>query len=321
MASGLLELQAIRKYFPIKKGLLRQTSGAVRAVDGVSLEVKKGENLGLVGESGSGKTTLGKLIMKLLETDKGRIIFQGQDITCLSDKELRGIRRKMQIVFQDPFASLDPRFNVERIIAEGMVGDIQKTRQERRERVEQLLGLVGLSAGMAGRFPHEFSGGERQRIAIARALASQPQFLVLDEAVSSLDVLAQAQILRLLLDLQQKFDLTYLFISHNLRVIRKVCQRVAVMYQGKIVEAGTSREIFEHALHPYTQELLSAALDFKTGGRDKNDFFTEDKSGCCYNRTCLHRHDACSGQEPELKEVSPGHLVSCHFTIENRKRL
>lgn len=313
MSDGLLELQAVKKYFPIKRGLLRQTSGLVKAVDNIALKVKKGENLGLVGESGSGKTTLGKLILKLLEVDGGRITFQGQDITHFSNKQMLGIRKQMQIVFQDPFGSLDPRFNVEKIISEGMVLGLKKTQREKRERVEQLLKLVGLSGQMAARFPHEFSGGERQRIAIARSLASQPQFLVLDEAVSSLDVLVQAQILRLLLDLQQKFDLTYLFISHNLRVIKKVCQRIAVMYQGKIVEVGDTPEIFARPLHPYTQELLSAALDFKVRSKFRDIFFTESSPGCCYNKTCLHQEGVCFEVEPELKEVSPGHLVSCHL--------
>lgn len=317
MSDDLLKLQGVRKYFPLKSGLWRQSSGWVKAVDNIDLTVKRGENLGLVGESGSGKTTLGKLILKLLEVDGGKIIFQGQDITHFSTRQMSGIRKQMQMVFQDPFGSLDPRFNVEEIISEGMVSGFEKNQLGRKRRVRELLELVGLTSEMANRFPHEFSGGERQRIAIARSLASNPQFLILDEAVSSLDVLVQAQILRLLLDLQQRFGLTYLFISHNLRVIKKVCSRIAVMYQGKMVEIGDSQEIFEEAVHPYTQELLSAALDFQVRSQHNNDFFTEDSPGCCYNKSCVHRQENCFKVAPELIEVTPGHWVS--YLLVNKK--
>lgn len=262
MSERLLELQAVKKYFPVKRGLLRKTSGYVKAVDDIDLVVRKGENLGIVGESGSGKTTLGKLILRLLEVDSGRIIFQGQEINSLPLRKMQEVRKEMQIVFQDPFASLDPRFNIEDIISEGLIYWPNKSRQAKKDRVRELLELVGLSMDMVNRFPHEFSGGERQRIAIARSLATNPKFLVLDEAVSSLDILIQSQILRLLLDLQQKFDLTYLFISHNLRVVKKVCSRIAVMYQGKIIEEASCRDIFENASQAYTQQLLAAALDF-----------------------------------------------------------
>lgn len=318
MAINLLELNSVKKYFPIKRGPLRLTAGYVKAADQVDLVIKKGENLGLVGESGSGKTTLAKLILKLLKVDSGSIVFQGQDITHLSDKKMVEVRKNMQIVFQDPFGSLDPRFNVEGIISEGMDTHIQRNKSIARERVEGLLDLVGLSSEMIDRFPHEFSGGERQRIAIARSLATNPKFLVLDEAVSSLDVLVQTQILHLLLDLQQRLDLTYLFISHNLRVIKKICQRIAVMYRGKIVEVVSSKDILENALHPYTQELLSAAIDFQARVKNNNDFFAEDIRGCCYNKVCKHREDICLEREPKLGEMGSGHFVNCHFL--NRKK-
>jgi oligopeptide transport system ATP-binding protein len=256
VADHLLELSGLQKRFPIKRGLLRSTKGYVYAVDNVDLVIDRGENLGLVGESGSGKTTLGRLILRLLDADRGRILFQGQDITGFSDKMMKGIRKKMQVVFQDPFSSLDPRFSVEGIILEGMD-------RKRKARVAELLDCVGLSSDVAERFPDEFSGGERQRIAIARSLVNNPRLIILDEAVSSLDVLTQSQIINLLRELQQRFGLTYLFISHNLRLLKRICSRIAVMYQGKIVETALTKDIFERPAHPYTRQLLSAALDYR----------------------------------------------------------
>lgn len=260
----LLELRQIKKYFPLKKGFLRATKDFVRAVDSVDLTILKGENLGLVGESGCGKTTLGRLILKLMPMDEGEIIFNGQDISRTSNRQMRNLRKDLQMIFQDPYNSLDPRFTVRDIILEAMIFDKTSPTPQKIERVKELLKAVRLSSDMVDRFPHEFSGGERQRIAIARALAMNPQLLILDEAVSSLDVLVQDEIIRLLMELQKRFNLTYLFISHNLRVVKKIGHRIAVMYRGKIVELAPAEEIFKNPLHPYTKELLLAAIEYKT---------------------------------------------------------
>ncbi|OGX29107.1 MAG: hypothetical protein A2705_01075 [Omnitrophica WOR_2 bacterium RIFCSPHIGHO2_01_FULL_52_10] len=267
----LLELKNIRKSFPVKGGSLSRPRSFVRAVDGVDLALASGENLGLVGESGCGKTTLGRVIVKLTAPESGNILFAGKDITFLPGRQFREYRKKMQMVFQDPYSSLDPRFTVCRILEEAMTLEWRKysTSVKRRERAAQLLKAVGLTPGMMERFPHEFSGGERQRIAIARALVLNPKLLILDEAVSSLDVLMQQQILDLLDGLQKEFQVTYLFISHNLRVVAKISRRIAVMYQGRIVESAPTRELLNNPLHPYTKELLAAAVDYKTSVREQ----------------------------------------------------
>ncbi len=267
----LLELRNIKKSFPVKGGFLSRSQSFVRAVDGVDLALVAGENLGLVGESGCGKTTLGRIILKLTAPDSGRIAFNGYDVTTMSGRDFRRYRKEMQMVFQDPYSSLDPRFTVYRVLEEAMTLEREKypTPAKRRGRVAQLLKAVGLNPEMMERFPHEFSGGERQRVAIARALVLNPKLLILDEAVSSLDVLIQKQILDLLDRLQKEFQLTYLFISHNLRVVARISRRIAVMYQGRIVESAPTRELLSGPLHPYTKELLAAAVDYKASDGEK----------------------------------------------------
>ncbi len=258
----LLELQNIKKYFLSQGHFSHHKRQYVKAVDGVHLSIQEGEHLGLVGESGCGKTTLGRIALRLLSCDEGRILFQGQDITHWSQRKLRFLRQELQTVFQDPLSSLDPRFTVRQILSEAMLFQ-KKNLAHQEQRQKELLSLVRLPKDILDRFPHEFSGGERQRIAIARALAVNPKLIILDEAVSSLDVLVQEEILNLLCDLQKRCRVTYFFISHNLRVIKKLCLKVAVMFQGKIIEMGPCEEIFRNPLHPYTQQLLSAALHYR----------------------------------------------------------
>ncbi len=267
----LLELKNIKKSFPVTGGFLARPRSFVRAVDGVDLALAPGENLGLVGESGCGKTTLGRIILKLIAPDSGTIAFNGYDTTTVSNRDFRRYRKQMQMVFQDPYSSLDPRFTVYRVLEEAMTLEWKKypTPAKRRVRAARSLEAVGLDPEMMERFPHEFSGGERQRIAIARALVLSPKLLILDEAVSSLDVLIQKQILDLLDGLQKEFQVTYLFISHNLRVVARISRRIAVMYQGRIVESAPTRELLSNPLHPYTKELLAAAVDYKASAREK----------------------------------------------------
>ncbi len=266
----LLELKNIKKYFPIKKGFLGTVGEHVKAVDHVDLIVRPGENISLVGESGCGKTTLARIILRLMQADAGSIIFDGKDITRLSSRQLVESRKNMQMVFQDPYSSLDPRFTIRRVMREGLTLEREKYRSEaeKQDFACQLLESVQLSGDILNRYPHEFSGGERQRIAIARALMLNPKLLILDEAVSSLDVIIQKQLIDLLADLQEKFKLTYLFISHNLKIVKKISHKIAVMYKGKIVELAPTQEIFNNPIHPYTQDLLSAAIDYKAVKRE-----------------------------------------------------
>lgn len=267
----LLELKNIKKHFSVKTGLFRTDSGRVKAVDGVDLTVRSGENVSLVGESGCGKTTLARIILRLVNADAGSVIFDGRDITRLPNRRLVQARKNMQMVFQDPYSSLDPRFTIRRVMSEGLTLEKGRYRSQaqKQDRARQALKSVQLDGDILGRYPHEFSGGERQRIAIARALMLSPKLLILDEAVSSLDVIIQKQLIDLLADLKSKFGLTYLFISHNLKIVRKISQRIAVMYRGKIVELAPTDEIFRDPLHPYTKELLAAAIDYKAVNRDR----------------------------------------------------
>ncbi len=316
----LLELTGVKKYFPITGGVLRRTIGAVKAVDDISFTLRKGETLGLVGESGCGKSTTGRVIMKILDPTAGTIRFDGRDITKLSGRALREMRQDFQMVFQDPYSSLNPRMSVGALVAEPLIVNKKGTREQIRDEVERLLQVVGLSPEARLRFPHEFSGGQRQRIAIARALALKPKLIVADEAVSALDVSIQAQILNLLADLRKEFGLSYVFISHNLAVVKHVSDRVGVMYLGRMVELADKAKLYSQPLHPYTQALLSAAPEPKRNVIRDRIVLAGDvpspanpPSGCAFHTRCPKVMDVCKSQRPELTAYGEGQFVACHL--------
>ncbi len=320
---AILSVRDLEMHFPINQGIIFQKKvGAVRAVDGVSFDVKKGETLGLVGESGCGKSTTGRTILQLNKATAGHIYFQGQNITDARGAELKNLRRQMTMIFQDPYASLNPRLTVANIIAEPLIIHKLAEGKARQERIEELLEQVGLSRYYINRYPHEFSGGQRQRIGIARALAANPNFIVADEPVSALDVSIQAQIVNLLEDLQDRLGLTYLFVAHDLSVVRHISDRVAVMYLGKIVELAGKDELYEHPAHPYTRALLSAVPipDPKVEKRRARIILTGDvpspvnpPSGCRFHTRCPLAQKICKEQVPAFRDIGGGHRAACHF--------
>ena len=318
----LLDVRHLKQYFPVTRGLIIQKKIAdIKAVDDISFQVHRGETLGLVGESGCGKTTTGRSILQLNDITSGEVLYEGVDLTKLKVSQMRPIRRKMQLIFQDPYASLNPRMSVGEIIGEPLVVHNLSRGRELRERVEEIMRIVGLNPYFASRYPHEFSGGQRQRIGIARALAVEPDFIVCDEPISALDVSIQAQIINLLEELQEEFDLTYLFIAHDLSVVRHISDRVAVMYLGKLVEVASRAEIYENPLHPYTKALLSAVPipDPAVEARRERILLTGDvpsamrpPPGCNFHTRCPIAIDYCKQALPELREVGGNHLVACH---------
>ena len=321
--AALLEVRDLKKHFPIYKGVLSRVSGTVHAVDGVSFRIARAETLGLVGESGCGKSTVGRTLLKLIEPSSGRILVDGTDITALDQRQMFPYRRKMQMIYQDPYASLNPRMTAGDIVGEPLIIHGTADRRERRERVAALFERVGLRQELMSSYPHEFSGGQRQRIGIARALALRPDLLICDEPVSSLDVSMQAQIINLLLDLQERFGLSYLFIAHDLAVVRNISTHVAVMYAGAIVELAPRRTLYTAPRHPYTRALLDAVPRPDPDRPRKRAIAGEVPSmlrppaGCAFRARCPHAVDRCHAERPALRDIEPMHRVACHVDVLN----
>jgi oligopeptide/dipeptide ABC transporter ATP-binding protein len=316
----ILEVKDLKKHFPIRKGILSKEIGVVKAVDGVSFQVKRGETLGIVGESGCGKSTMARLLIRLHEATEGSIKLEGKELTTLPSKEMRSTRRNIQMVFQDPYASLNPRWTVERTLLEPMKVFNIGTPKERKEKVADLLNKVGLNPSYAKRHPHEFSGGQRQRIGIARSLVLNPKLIIADEPVSALDISVQAQVINLMQDVQEQFKLTYLFITHDLSVVEHISDRVAVMYLGKIVELADKEQLFSNPLHPYTVALMSAAPEVHREQKKERIVLKGDvpspsnpPSGCSFHTRCPSCMDICRVEAPQLKEVTSGQATACHL--------
>ena len=319
----ILQVENLKKYFPVRRGFFQRIAGWNKAVDGVDFKIDQGKTLGLVGESGCGKTTVARLILKLLATDDGKIIFQGLDISNFTEKEMKPRRKKMQIVFQDPFGSLNPRMTAGQTVEEGLRIMGIKDRRKRKERLESLMKMVGMSPDSADRYPHEFSGGQRQRICIARALSVDPSLVICDEPISALDVSIQAQIINLLKDLQDRLGLSYLFISHDLNVVGYLCNTIAVMYKGQIMESAPAEKLFENPCHPYTMSLLSAIPDPEPGKRQEMKLLEPDLSdslitfaGCNFQGRCPIEEPRCRKEEISFEKVGEKHIVRCWKVAE-----